>query len=158
MLLFNDECIFLQLDGKSAKEVIYLLGGVLERLGAVSSQFAGLAYKREQKYPTGLPAQPFALAIPHTNCEEVYQPALAFASLKEPIFFGSMENHAIDLPVSMVLLMANNKPVDHIRMLRRVTRIARDAKKMIELFNLPSAPAAAAWLRRELKLNPPDSG
>jgi len=154
MVILNEAGIFLDIQPRSSKEAIYLLAGALEKLGAVSSKYAEIAYKREQKYPTGLPAQPYPIALPHTNCEEVYQPALAFARLKEPVFFGSMENHSIDLPVSMVLLMANNKPQDQIRMLRRISKLVKNPKNVIDLFALNEVHEVTEWLKRELKLNP----
>lgn len=154
MVILNEECILLNIPVGSVREVIFLLSDLLEKQGAVSSKYAEVAFKREQKYPTGLPSQPNAIALPHTNCEEVYQPALAFARLEEPLFFGSMENHSIDLPVSMVFLMANNKTQDQIRMLRKISRMVRNPRKVSDLSNLKKKDEVATWLRRELKLDP----
>ena len=155
MVILNQACILLNIRAGSAREVIFLLSHLLEKQGAVSSKYGEVVFKREQKYPTGLPTQPNAIALPHTNCEEVYQPALAFARLQEPIIFGSMENHSIDLPVSMVLLIANNKPQDQIRMLRKISKLVKNPQKVIDLFNLDVNHEVAEWLRRELKLDPP---
>lgn len=154
MVILNEACILLNVRVDSVRDVIYLLSDLLEKQGAVSSKYAEVAFKREQKYPTGLPTQPNAIALPHTNCEEVYQSALAFARLEEPLLFGSMENHSVDLPVSMVFLMANNKTQDQISMLRKISKMVKNPQKVSDLSQLATKDEVAAWLRRELKLDP----
>jgi mannitol/fructose-specific phosphotransferase system IIA component (Ntr-type) len=38
MLLFDNECVVLNVKMKTSKEVIYLLSGMLEKKGAVNAQ------------------------------------------------------------------------------------------------------------------------
>ena len=154
MLLFDDDCVALNVNVQNSKDVIFLLSGKLEKKGAVSDKYGEAAYKRELSYPTGLPAKPFSIAFPHADCEMVHQSALAVATLAEPVVFNSMEDPEIKLPVCIVVLMANRNPDEQVKVLRQLVTIFRKPKNMNELRDQKNISDLVAWMRKELKLEP----
>ena len=152
MLLFDADCVALNVKVENSKEVILLLSGLLEKKGAVSAKYGQAAYKREISYPTGLPAQPFSIAFPHAGCEEVYQSALAVAILAEPVVFKSMEDSKIELPTRIVILLANASPDEQVKVLRQLVTILGKPQKLIELSNHKTNNDLVAWMRKELRL------
>jgi PTS system galactitol-specific IIA component len=152
MLLFDNECVVLNVKLKSSKEVIYLLSGMLEKKGAVNARYGAEAYKRELSYPTGLPTKPFYIAFPHADCECVLQSALAVATLAEPVNFKSMEDPEIELPAHIVILLANGSPDEQVKVLRQLAMIFGEPKKLNELRDHETISDLVAWMRKELKL------
>jgi PTS system galactitol-specific IIA component len=152
MVLFDDDCVALNARMENSKDVIFLLSGLLEKKGAVSANYGVAAYKREQSYPTGLPAKPFNIAFPHAGGEEVHQSALAVALLNEPVIFQSMEDPLIELPASIVLLLAIRKPDEQVKVLRQLVSILSKTQKLIELHDQKTIRDLVVWVRKELKL------
>lgn len=56
----------------------------LEDLGYVRASFKKAILEREEKYPTALPTQPEAIAIPHSDIEHVIKPFIAATRLASP--------------------------------------------------------------------------
>ena len=152
MLLFDVDCVALNVKVENSKDVILLLSGLLEKKGAVSAKYGQAAYKRENSFPTGLPAKPFSIAFPHAGCEEVYQSALAVAILAEPVVFKSMEDSKIELPTRIVILLANASPDEQVKVLRQLVTILGKPQKLIELSNHKTIRDLVAWMRKELRL------
>ena len=152
MLLFDDDCVALNVKVENSKEVIFLLSGLLEKKGAVSAKYGEVACKREISYPTGLPTKPFSIAFPHAGCEEVYQSALAVATLVEPVVFKSMENPEIELSARIVILLANGSPDEQVRVLRQLVTILGKPEKLNELRNQKTISDLVTWMHKELKL------
>ena len=152
MLLFDDDCVALNVKVEISKDVIFLLSGMLEKKGAVSAKYGEAAYKRELSYPTGLPTKPLSIAFPHADCEEVYQSALAVATLAEPVVFKSMEDPEIELQVHIVILLANRSPDEQVKVLRQLVTIFGVPEKLTELRNHQTISDFVAWMRKELKL------
>jgi PTS system galactitol-specific IIA component len=152
MLLFDNDCVALNVKLENSKDVIFLLSGLLEKKGAVSANYGKAANKREQSYPTGLPTKPFHIAFPHADGEEVHQSALAVATLAEPVVFKSMEDPHIELPAHIVILLANSRPDEQVKVLRQLVTIFSEPQKLIELRNHKTISDLVAWMRKELKL------
>jgi PTS system galactitol-specific IIA component len=152
MLLFDDDYVALNVKVENSKDVIFLLSGMLEKKGVVSAKYGEAAYKRELSYPTGLPTKPFFIAFPHADCEEVYQSALAVATLAKPVVFKSMEDPEIELPVHIVILLANRSPDEQVKVLRQLAIIFGKPEKLTELRNHKTISDLVAWMRKELKL------
>jgi len=58
--------------------------------GYVSEEFAEDVWEREKIFPTGLPTQPFGVAIPHADPDHVKQSAVCLGILNSPVFFNQM--------------------------------------------------------------------
>jgi PTS system galactitol-specific IIA component len=153
MVLFDNDCVALKVKSESSKNIIFLLSGILEKKGAVSANYGEAVYKREQSYPTGLPTQPYHIALPHADFEKVYQPALAVAMLSEPVIFKSMEDPKTDLQVLIVILLANSRPDEQFNMVRHLAKIFSQQKKLISLRDQKTISDLVVWMRTELKLD-----
>lgn len=152
MLIFDNDCVALNVKLENSKDVIYLLSGLLEKKGAVSAKYGEVAYKREQSYPTGLPSMPFNIAFPHADGEEVHQSALAVATLVEPVVFKNMEDPDIELSAYIVFLLAISRPDEQVKVLRQLVSIFGNPQNLIELHNFESISDLVAWMRKALKL------
>lgn len=61
---------------------------------------------RERVYPTGLPTEPYGVALPHADPEYVYQPRIAVMTLQDPVEFRLMGDPDSIVQVSLVVALA----------------------------------------------------
>jgi PTS system galactitol-specific IIA component len=153
MVLFDNDCVAFNVKLEGSKHAIFLLSRMLEKKGAVSANYAEAVYKREQSYPTGLPTKPYNIALPHADFEKVYQPALAVATLTEPVIFKNMEDPNSDLPVLIIILLANKRPDEQFNMVRHLAKLFSQGQKLISLQKQKTIGELVAWMRTELKLD-----
>jgi PTS system galactitol-specific IIA component len=95
-----------QFEARSAADVIGALASRLLAAGHVKPTFERAAIVREKKSPTGLPFVPWAVAMPHADPEHATIPAIAMATLKNPVAFRQMGSPAVQLEVSIVVMPA----------------------------------------------------
>lgn len=155
MLAFREDFVLLNVEAASDVEVINLLADVLHKADLVSEDYARLTCERELIHPTGLPTKPYCIAIPHADPGGVKQSSLAFASLKTPVKFKSMEDPDIDLDVHLVIMLANNSPKEQIQTLRNLAVLFSNSEKIEELKNLTTVKETTEWMDRELALSSP---
>jgi PTS system galactitol-specific IIA component len=136
-----------------SKTLIDLLAARLHMQGYVTAEYGQLTYLRECEHPTGLPTNPFCIAIPHAGAEGVNESALAFASLKKPVRFRSMEDPDEELEVHLVFMLANKDPEEQIETLRNLALLFGQSDKLLELREQASPHEIVAWLKRELRLS-----
>ena len=63
------DLIQLDLDVRNTDELFEVMSGRLMELGYVTGDFLESIKEREKEYPTALPIEPYAVAIPHTDPE-----------------------------------------------------------------------------------------
>lgn len=118
--LLNLNCIFPMLDVSSKKELINVLVNSLsnELDAELIETVRTSVFERENVMSTGVGKQ---LAIPHCKNSSVSKNYAAFALLKEPLDFDSIDGE----PVKMVFLLVgpNTKNGDHIKLLSRISRL-----------------------------------
>ena len=118
------EAICTQVEAKTSEDVIRLLGGKLQALGYVKDSFIEATLQREANMPTGLPlGGEFNAALPHVDIEYVNKPALALASLTEPVVFHNMVDADEEIPVRLVIMLALDQAKSQITMLQEVSLI-----------------------------------
>lgn len=61
------DLIQLDLDVRNTDELFEVMAGRLMELGYVTGDFLESIKEREKEYPTALPIEPYAVAIPHTD-------------------------------------------------------------------------------------------
>lgn len=94
------------LEATTAEDVIRALSARLLEKGHVKPSFEKAALSREKRSPTGLPFPGVAVALPHAEPEHVASPAIAIATLKNPVPFRQMGSPATKLSVSLVVMPA----------------------------------------------------
>jgi len=107
------------LEAKSAEDVFKKMSPILLEAGFVEDSFFNGLVNRENKFPTGLLLGKYNVAIPHTDAVHVKKPAIAIATLKNPVKFNCMDgNGSVD--VNIVFTMALNEPHSQIVMLQQL--------------------------------------
>jgi PTS system galactitol-specific IIA component len=110
----------------SQEEIIHKLGSMLFENGFVRDTYTQAVLDREIEYPTGLQARVTGVAIPHTDTEHVLKPAVAIATLKDPIIFNGMGMPDTKVKVDIILMLAIHDPKLVVRILRKVIFILED--------------------------------
>jgi PTS system galactitol-specific IIA component len=80
--MFNVRMMRVGAEAKNTEEAIRLVGGMMAAEGYVEELYWQDVYAREQKFPTGLPTQPVAIAIPHADPDKVLKGGIAVAVFK----------------------------------------------------------------------------
>lgn len=109
-----------QLDVSTDKEALKYMGDFLVFQGLAEKNYPEKVIEREMELPTGLPAQPYGVAIPHTDSEYVIQRRLLVAPLKHPVVFRQMGERDQQLNVSFVFMLAAPESGEHLGLLREL--------------------------------------
>jgi len=134
--LLVPSAICIQLDASDSKTVIEALSNRLFEAGFVHSSFSQAALERESRMPTGLPlGGKYNAAIPHTEIEHVIKPALALATLKQPVNFQNMIEPENAVPVQLVIVMALEQAKTQVEMLQEIAGVLQDEIIIEKLMN-----------------------
>lgn len=136
------ENIFVDIEVKDFETVIPLLVKPLIVNQDVLEDFPNQVIERERIFPTGLPTEPYGVAIPHTNAEFVINNKVTIATLKNPIqmeVMGGMDEDAIDVTIIFLLALGqSNKQLNILQKLMSIlnqedilTRIKNGTKEEI---------------------------
>ncbi|MBC1517156.1 PTS sugar transporter subunit IIA [Listeria immobilis] len=136
------ENIFVDIEVKDFETVIPLLVKPLIVNQDVLEDFPNQVIERERIFPTGLPTEPYGVAIPHTNAEFVINNKVTIATLKNPIqmeLMGGMDEDAIDVTIIFLLALGqSNKQLNILQKLMSIlnqedilTRIKNGTKEEI---------------------------
>jgi len=110
----------------SKEEIITKLGDLLFHNGFVKDTYTKAVLDRENVYPTGLKARVTGVAVPHTDTIHVIKPAVAIATLREPVVFHGMGAPDTDVEVSIVLMLAIHDPQEVVNVLRKIIFVIED--------------------------------
>ena len=113
------------LSGTSKSEVIDALVDLLDGHTAISDLAAvrSAIFEREKKMSTGVGK---GLGLPHAKTPAASETVAAFATTKEPVDFGAVD----DVPVQLLLLLVGPEEhkSQHIKILGRISRlVSREA-------------------------------
>lgn len=133
------ELAIIELEANSKEEALRLLGGRLIEQGYVKEDFIESLLEREKNYPTGLPTEPFGVAIPHTDGDRVHKSTVAFASLKNPVKFLMMGTDDKLVEVKLIFMLALKSPDDQLEMLQKLMELIQDPEMVSKLVQIKSA-------------------
>jgi PTS system galactitol-specific IIA component len=125
-LTIDEKLILVNVTVKDKEEIIRKLGELLFSNGFVKDTYTQAVYDRELVYPTGLKARVTGVAVPHTDTQHVNKPAVAIATLKDPIIFNGMGAPDTEVLVDIVLMLAINDPKQVVNVLRKVIFVIED--------------------------------
>lgn len=144
--LLRPEHVLTDLRASKPKEVIRKLTRPLVQSGHVAPAFAEDVWKREQTFPTGLPTQPLAVAIPHADPDHVNQSAVGIGVLRSPVCFKQMgTDGSVVLEVRLVFLLAIKEREKQVELIQQLVTViqnqdlleglvaARDAREAVDL-------------------------
>jgi len=137
-LALRDENILVQAKFDSREEIIRQLGSLLFEHGLVKDTFVQAVLDREKAFPTGLQTNILGFAIPHTDTEHVNSPALAIATLSQPVVFQAMGAPETSVSVRVVMMLAISDPKAVVHVLRKVISILEDSEALTGLLGASS--------------------
>lgn len=131
--LLRKEAVFLDIEAADKNECIKLLADAMEKSGILRDKEAYIetVLKREESGTTGVG---FGIAIPHGKSSGVGEAGLAFARLKSPVEWESLD----EKPVFLVFLIAvpqESAGDQHLRILMNLSKklIDDEFRKKLEL-------------------------
>ena len=87
-------------------------------LGYVEESFPAAVKARERAYPTALPTQPEAIAIPHSDAEHIIEPFFASTRLASPVTWHEMANNDETHAVRFIFMLGFTKEDGHVEVLQ----------------------------------------
>lgn len=133
-MLFDESVINFQINPSSQEELLSSLSDQLLEKGVVKDTFVTGIIDREKNFPTGLPVQPFGVAIPHTDNDHVVKEQIGFASLKEPVKFKIMGSDSDYVDVSLVFILALKYPDKQLDMLQKLITLFQNEGVLNQLY------------------------
>lgn len=135
---FKKELVFYDLSVADKGEFFTILSQKACSLGKVTDEFEVNVKKREDKFPTGIQLEDFAVAIPHTDAEYVKEEFIAVAVFKEPVKFSSMEDASAILDVRAAFMLGLNQPHSQLEVLTELMGIFQNKETMAKIINSSS--------------------
>lgn len=102
---FHDDLLFLDEAFTDQIDFFEFIGKRLFEKGIVRASFTQGIIEREQKYPTGLPMNPDAVAVPHCDPIHVLHHTVSIVRLRQPIRFFEMGTTDRALAVRFVFVL-----------------------------------------------------
>lgn len=130
---------FAHLEAKDSTEVICKMANALYEANKVNAEYKDAVIAREEQFPTGLPSGEIAVAIPHTDVKYVKDPAIAFASLKEPVEFANMGVKTQKVKVKFVVMLAMKEPHSQVSLLQKLMALFQNQTFLAELLEITTA-------------------
>lgn len=125
--------IFVDLEVAQDTEALDILGNAMIRAGYARAAYVDALLERERNFPTGLDIQGIGVAIPHTDACHVKKEGIAVASLKKPVPFYLMGEEDVQIPVSLIFMLAVQRPDSHLKHLQGILDIIQDTKTLERL-------------------------
>ncbi len=148
-VVIDADLVITGLKAKDRVEVITVLSDILLAHGYVTEDFCEAVLAREESFPTGLPLPDIPVAIPHAEAAYCRVPAIAVATLDEPVDFREMGGDPDSvLAVQIVFLLALNDPKKQVDWLQRLVLLFQKPGLLGELKGQPDAPRLASYLQR----------
>ena len=125
--LLQQDHILAGVTATDAASAIHAVNACLVTTGHTQAGFAADACKRETTFPTGLPTQPVAIAIPHADPDHVLSSAVGIATLHSPVKFGQMgTDGSVILDVHAIFLLAIREREKQVEMIQQLMAVIQD--------------------------------
>jgi len=136
--MIRKDLIQLDMDAKDQKDFFEKICKILVDEGCVKNTYLEALMGREKEYPTGLPTQPYAIAIPHADPQHLIKPFVAPIRLKNEIDWCEMATSDVWHKIRLIFVLGFTKGDGHIEMLQLLVDNLQDKKLMDELLNAKS--------------------
>lgn len=134
--LLDNDVVCLNLEAKSADDVIKNLGERLLKNGFVKESFVKAVLESEKILPTGIPLEgELNAAIPHTDTIHVLKPGVALATLKYPVIFNNMVKPEEKVNVRLVFLLSLEHPKSQVEMLKEIAGVLQKPEAVERLIS-----------------------
>ena len=102
-------------------------------------------------FPTGLPTQPYGVAIPHTDYEHVKSNAIAIGLLKKPVEFvemGSSDGSLVS--VNLILMLAVAEKESTIPTLMKIVTVMKNQELLKNILETKNSQELYELLKIEM--------
>lgn len=132
--LLKPEHVLINLAAEDAQEAILKLTAALVETGHVTPEFGEDVWKREQTFPTGLPTEPLAVAIPHADPDHVNQSAVCIGILQSTVPFAQMgTDGSILLQVRLIFMLAIKEREKQVDMIQQLILLIQTGSLLVQL-------------------------
>ena len=145
--LLDLDLIYTGLRVRDRDHVLRVLGEALLETGLVTLDFLPAVPKREEEFPTGLPTQGMAIALPHTEALHVHRSSMAIGILDEPVRFHVMGSPDQEISVRGVFLLAIADHDSQVLALKQLAELFQDGVTLALLADAPDAGRVLAVIR-----------
>jgi len=150
-MAIDEKLILVKESVSSREEIIRKLGDLLYSNKYVKDTYTQAVLDREVIYPTGLQARVAGVAIPHTDTDHVISPAVAVATLQEPVIFKGMGAPDNEISVDIVMMLAIHDPNLVVKVLRNVIFILEDDQSLAALQSATSKEEIKQIIENHIK-------
>lgn len=141
--LLDKNHILLNLRVNDSQEAIQQMTTLLVESSHVEQAFAEDVWEREKTYPTGLPTQPHAVAIPHADPDHVNQSAVCFGTLQGTVPFAQMGTEGSTvLDVKVIVLLAIKEREKQADLIKQVVNLIQNREFLQTLVDLEEVESA----------------
>ncbi len=116
--LFIRELTEFNWDISSREELLERFTDSAESKGYVKPSYRAAIAERETKFPTALPTQPEAIAIPHADAEHIIKPFIAPIRLRTPVPWLDMGDRETVHDVRFIFALGFNNTDGHVQVLQ----------------------------------------
>ncbi|NOH02718.1 MAG: PTS sugar transporter subunit IIA [Chloroflexi bacterium] len=151
MDLLKTDHILVNVNAKDAQEAIQALTAALVETGHVLPGFSEDVWKREQTFPTGLPTQPLAVAIPHADPDHVNKSAVCIGVLNAPVRFAQMGTDGSTLlDARLIFLLAVKEREKQVEMIGQLVKLIQTGSLLEDLAQAKDSAEALALIHKTL--------
>lgn len=146
--LIQPENILLNLDVTDGAGVVEALTEAMETTGFVERMYAQDVLEREKVFPTGLPTEPIAVAIPHADPDHIHRSAVGIAMLAKPVAFGLMGTDGTEeVAAQVVFLLAIKEREKQVEMLQQLIQLIQSGEVLQEMMEAATPEAVLELIR-----------
>ncbi|MCM3726589.1 PTS sugar transporter subunit IIA [Neobacillus cucumis] len=118
--LFDQDLILTNLQCTSKYEFFDDISLFLNEKGYVTANFKEALISREEKYPTGLRTEPYHVAIPHTDPENIIKPFIAMIRPEQKIEFFEMGTDDQTVQAQLIFVLGLKKGGSQVALLQKL--------------------------------------
>jgi PTS system galactitol-specific IIA component len=151
MDLLKVDHIVVSLDALDARDAVDKLVQMLVATGHVTPEFAEDVWQREATFPTGLPTQPLAVAIPHADPDHVLNSAVCIGVLKSPVKFAQMgTDGSTILDAHILFILAIKEREKQVEMIQQLMTLIQSPSLLEGLTKTQDPDSAIELIRQTL--------
>ena len=137
--------------GETSRDaVIRLLADEMASFGMVDASYGESVLERERSYPTGVPTEPVAVAIPHSERIQVSKTGIGVAVLTNSAKFASIDAPENLLDVKVVFMLAISSDDGHLDIIQDIMGIIQDRHVVDSLLTAGTPGKIEEIMHREL--------
>lgn len=127
------------LDGKLGRtETLTYMANDLYEKGYVKEIYKDALLEREATYPTGVPSEPIAVAMPHAARETVNKCVISVAKLEAPIDFCRMDNPEATIPARIIFMLAIDSNDGELDVIMKIMDLVQNQEVMQKIIGMNS--------------------